>query len=304
MARVLAKTGLKIALESKAGEFVEPTEVIKITSNITPKIKLDEVEIPNFSFYGGTKDVLTIADWGQMEIEASTCLYPDLKMFESLFAMCNLKVKSNDDANTVFVPDTHGTKTGSVSLILPDRRFLGAGAKASFSMSAKVADKIEVKFNIKAAFCGEDIAPQTFEDTKAQRPLYIARDMQMSMDNEEINLSEFSFEMGNEINYEKFTNIGEFHMSDYAPKITLKTRLESGKESGFEAFAHGKVFTNFIASFTESGSSRGFVLKIPTLKVAKTPEFVDLDGIYVLEREFIALSDKGDDNFELIYNKM
>ena len=302
MARVLARTGLKIGIEDVSGTYKEPTQVLKITSNITPKVTMDEVEIPNFGFYGGAKDVVTIADWGQMEIEATTCLYKDIAFYDNLFAICNLKKDTDKNGNFIYTPDTHSEKTGSVDLILPDRKFKGKGAKSGFKLSGKVGDKVEMTFNIKAAYDGEIVEQQSITDIKAGEALLIRRLGSMTINNTDINLSEFSFDMGNVINYEKFTNIGEVHMSDYEPKLTLKMRLESGGESGFKEFAGGGVM-NFEAIFKDSEGKDIFKLEIPRAKVSKAPEFNDLDGIYVIDREFLALSDKGDDNFKLTYFK-
>lgn len=303
MARVLSRTGLKVGIETTSGTYKEPTQVLKVTSNIQPKVSFDEVEIPNFGFFGGAKDVVTIADWGQMEIEASTCLYKDINFYDNLFLMCNLKSKEDTTKKTItYTPDTHSPTTGSVDLILPDRKFKGKGAKAGFSISGKVGDKLEMKFNIKAAYDGEVVEPQSITDIKAGEALLIRRLGAMSLNGVQINLSEFSFDMGNVINYEKFTNIGEFHMSDYEPKLTLKMRLESGGESGFREFASGDVMS-FEAIFKDSLGKDIFKLSIPRAKISKTPEFEDMDGIYVIEREFLALSDKGDDNFSLTYYK-
>ncbi|PKZ28617.1 hypothetical protein CYJ41_08135, partial [Campylobacter ureolyticus] len=60
---------------------------------------------------------------------------------------------------------------------------------------------------------------------------------------------------------------------------------------------------NFEAIFKDSEGKDIFKLSIPRAKISKTPEFEDMDGIYVIEREFLALSDKGDDNFSLTYYK-
>lgn len=303
MARVLSRTGLKVGIETTSGTYKEPTQVLKVTSNIQPKVSFDEVEIPNFGFFGGAKDVVTIADWGQMEIEASTCLYKDINFYDNLFLMCNLKSKEDTTKKTItYTPDTHSPTTGSVDLILPDRKFKGKGAKAGFSISGKVGDKLEMKFNIKAAYDGEVVEPQSITDIKAGEALLIRRLGAMSLNGVQINLSEFNFDMGNVINYEKFTNIGEFHMSDYEPKLTLKMRLESGGDSGFREFASGDVMS-FEAIFKDSAGKDIFKLSIPRAKISKTPEFEDMDGIYVIEREFLALSDKGDDNFSLTYYK-
>nr|DAL24192.1 MAG TPA_asm: hypothetical protein [Bacteriophage sp.] len=303
MARVLSRTGLKVGIETTSGTYKEPTQVLKVTSNIQPKVSFDEVEIPNFGFFGGAKDVVTIADWGQMEIEASTCLYKDINFYDNLFLMCNLKSKEDTTKKTItYTPDTHSPTTGSVDLILPDRKFKGKGAKAGFSISGKVGDKLEMKFNIKAAYDGEVVESQNITDIKAGEALLIRRLGAMSLNGVQINLSEFSFDMGNVINYEKFTNIGEFHMSDYEPKLTLKMRLESGGDSGFREFASGDVMS-FEAIFKDSLGKDIFKLSIPRAKISKTPEFEDMDGIYVIEREFLALSNKGDDNFSLTYYK-
>lgn len=306
MARVLARTGLKIGLEDISGTYKEPSQVLKVTSNITPKVEFDNVEIPNFGFFGGAKDVVTIADWGQMTIEATTCLYKDIAFYDNLFAMCNLKKTENaelgDNGALIYTPDTHSEKTGSVDLILPDRKFKGKGAKAGFKLSGKVGDKVEATFNISAAYDGEIVAEQSITDIKAGEALLIRRLGAMTINGVDVNLSEFSFDMGNVINYEKFTNIGEFHMSDYEPKLTLKMRLEAGGESGFKEFEKGTTMS-FEAIFKDSEQNEIFKLEIPRAKVSKTPEFTDTDGIYVIEREFLALSDKGDDNFKLTYFK-
>ena len=91
-------------------------------------------------------------------------------------------------------------------------------------------------------------------------------------------------------------------MSDYEPKLTLKMRLEAGAESGFNEFANGTTMS-FVAIFKDSDGKDIFKLEIPRAKVSKAPEFNDLDGIYVIDREFLALSDKGDDNFKITYYK-
>ncbi|PKZ28661.1 hypothetical protein CYJ41_07965, partial [Campylobacter ureolyticus] len=201
MARVLSRTGLKVGIETTSGTYKEPTQVLKVTSNIQPKVSFDEVEIPNFGFFGGAKDVVTIADWGQMEIEASTCLYKDINFYDNLFLMCNLKSKEDTTKKTItYTPDTHSPTTGSVDLILPDRKFKGKGAKAGFLISGKVGDKLEMKFNIKAAYDGEVVESQNITDIKAGEALLIRRLGAMSLNGVQINLSEFSFDMGNVIN--------------------------------------------------------------------------------------------------------
>ena len=146
------------------------------------------------------------------------------------------------------------------------------------------------------------VSKQPITDIKAGEALLIRRLGSMTINGTDINLSEFSFDMGNVINYEKFTNIGEFHMSDYEPKLTLKMRLEAGAESGFNEFANGTTMS-FVAIFKDSEGKDIFKLEIPRAKVSKAPEFNDLDGIYVIDREFLALSDKGDDNFKITYYK-
>ncbi|MCI6988420.1 MAG: hypothetical protein MR902_02470, partial [Campylobacter sp.] len=249
--------------------------------------------------------VVTIADWGRMNINVKTSLYKNIDFYDTLFAISNLKKtpdKTSNPTKYTYTPDTHSQKTASVDLILPDRKFKAKGAKAVFSISGKVGDKLEMKFNIKAAYDGEVVGEQTITDIKAGEALLIRRLGAMSLNGVQINLSEFSFEMGNKIDYEKFTNIGEFHMSDYEPKLTLKMRLESGGESGFREFASGATMS-FEAIFKDANNKDIFKLSIPRAKISKTPEFSDLDGIYVIEREFLALSDKGDDNFSLTYYK-
>ncbi|MCI6694621.1 MAG: hypothetical protein MR469_03155, partial [Campylobacter sp.] len=43
--------------------------------------------------------------------------------------------------------------------------------------------------------------------------------------------------------------------------------------------------------------------EIPRAKLSEQPKFSDSDGIFVIERTFLAIADKGDDNFKLTYIK-
>ena len=302
MARVLARSGVKIGLESVSGVYETPTQVIKLAENSQPKVSFDDVELPNFGYYGGSKEIITIADWGQMSVDITTCLYKNLDFYKNLFAICNLKSEIDADGNTVFTPHTHSDKTASVDLILPDRKFKAQGAKANWSMSGKVGDKLEMKFALQSSFIEE--VKGDFEsditDIKAGEALIIRKLGGMTINGVDVNLSEFSFDMGCDVQYEKFTNIGEFHISDYDPRLTIKMRLERGGESGFNEFKLGTTMS-FEAIFRDAEQNDIFKLVIPKCKIAKTPEFTDQDGIYVIEREFIALSDQGDDNFKFIY---
>lgn len=290
MARVLSRAGVKIGLESV----------------VVPEIEFDKVEIPNFSFFGGAKDVVTLADWGQAKLQVKTSLYKNLDFYKTLFAICNLKSVRNPEDNgealvsCAFSPDTHSTATASVDLALPDRLFKIQGAKSDFKLSGKVGEKINAEFNISGAYVGREIATQTITDVSAGEALLIRRLGGMTLNGVAVNLSEFSFEMGNKISFSKFTNIGEFYMSDYEPKLTLKMRLEAGASDGFDEFKSGAAMS-FVAEFKDSAAKPVFKLEIPKAKLSEQPKFEDSDGIFVIERTFIAVSDKGDDNFKLTY---
>lgn len=308
MARVLSRAGLKIGLEETSGTYKKPTGVLKVESVISPNVEMDSVEIPNFGFYGGAKDVVTIADWGRGSIELTSSLYTDIAFYESLFAICNLKKSEilDTDGKTPkayeFTPDTHNTKTASLDLILPDRTFKFKGAKSGFRIAGKVGEKINTTFKIEAAYEDRVIENNTITDVKAGEALLIRRLGGMTLKEQNINLSEFGFDMGNVINYEKFTNVGEFHMSDYEPTLELTMRLEMGADDGFDEFKNGGI-ASFSAIFRDSKNKEVFRLEIPRCKLKEQPTFEDSEGIYVIKRKFIALSDKGDDNFKLTYFK-
>lgn len=306
MARVLSRVGVKIGLESVSGTYEAPSEVMKLESVVVPEIEFDKIEIPNFSFFGGAKDVVTLADWGQAKLQIKTSLYKNLDFYKTLFAICNLKSVRNpvsedeDLVSKTFSPDTHSSATASVDLALPDRLFKIQGAKSDFKLSGKVGEKINAEFNISGAYVDRNIATQTITDVNTGEALLIRRLGGMTLNGTPVNLSEFSFEMGNKISFSKFTNIGEFYMSDYEPKLTLKMRLEAGASDGFDEFKAGNAMS-FVAEFKDSEAKTIFKLEIPRAKLEQQPKFEDSDGIFVIERTFMAVSDKGDDNFTLTY---
>ena len=139
-------------------------------------------------------------------------------------------------------------------------------------------------------------------DIKSGEALVIRRLGGMTLNGVAVNLSEFSFDMGCNIGYEKFTNVGEFHISDYEPKLTLKMRLEKDGADGFDEFKAGTTMS-FVAIFRNAAGKDCFKLEIPRAKLSEQPKFSDSDGIFVIERTFLAIADKGDDNFKLTYIK-
>lgn len=302
MSKVLSRCGLKVGLEDTAGVYKAPEQVLKLNSVITPNVEFDSVEIPNFSFYAGAKDVITIADWGQCSFDVETCFFDNLDFYSTLFKICNLKQTEVEDGNVEFTPDTHGQNTASVDLILPDRKFKLQGAKSNFKLSGQVGDKINITFGLKAAYNAREMGENTITDIKSGEALVIRRLGGMTLNNTPVNLSEFSFDMGCKIGYEKFTNVGEFHISDYEPKLTLKMRLEKGGADGFDEFKAGTTMS-FEAVFRNAAGEDCFKLEIPRAKLSEQPRFSDSDGIFVIERTFLAIADKGDDNFKLTYIK-
>lgn len=301
--RVLSRCGVKIGLEDLVGTYKEPKQVLKLESVVLPEIEFDKIEMPNFSFFAGAKNVVTLADWGRAKIDIKTSLYKNIDFYESLFAICNLKKVVDNEANPTsyaFSPDTHSAKSASLDLVLPDRLFKIKGAKSDFKLSGKVGDKINVEFGIQGAFEDRIIAEQSLSDIEAGETLLIRRLGGITLNGINVNLSEFSFEMGNKINFSKFTNIGEFYMADYDPKLTLKMRLESGASDGFDEFKNGGAMS-FEALFRDSNNKTIFKLEIEKAKLSEQPKFEDAEGIFVIERTFIATAINGDDNFKLTY---
>jgi len=302
MARVLAKAGVRVAVETVAGTYQLPSEVLKIESAVMPNAEMDTVDIPNFSFFGGMQDAVVIADWAVGKLDITTSLYKGLSYYETLFAICNLKktAVTTPYDGFAFTPETHATKTASIDIVMPDRKFKYQGAKSSFKMSGKVGDKISLTFSLQGSYVGQDVAAQTITDVAGDELMLIRRIGGMSINGVEINMSEFEFDMGSTINQEKFTNVGEFHLSDYAPKLTLKTRLESAGSDGFDELASG-VSMEFVCDLKDTEGDLIWRLSIPKAKISKQPDYEDSDGIFVISREYNAVSTNGDDNFTLYH---
>ena len=299
MAKVLSRVGLKIGLEDEAGTYKAPSQVVKLNEVITPSVEFDSVEIPNFGYYGGMKEVVNIPCWGRINADIKTCFYDNLGFYETLLTICNLK-SEEVDGNTEFTPYTHSEATASLDLTLPDRVFKFKGSKANFKMSGKVADKIDLEFGVQGSYAGREIKESEIANIASGEALVISCIGAMTLDGTPINLSEFSFDMGCEINQEKFTNVNEFHISDYAPKLTIKARLEKGQDDGFDAFRNAETIS-FEAIFRNATEQDVWKLEIPRCQLSSSPKFEDQEGIFVIEREFMAIAESGDDNFKLTY---
>lgn len=300
--RVLARSSVVVGVETVAGTYQVPTEVVKIESAVLPNAEMDTVEIPNYSFYGGMKDSVVIADWAVGKLDITTSLYKSLSYYDTLFKICNLKktAVTVPFAGYAFTPETHATTTASLDIVMPDRKFKYQGAKSSFKISGKVGDKITCTFNVQGSFVEQVVAPQTITDIAGDELMLIRRLGGMSVNGVEINMSEFDFDMGSAINQQKYTNVGEFHLSDFAPKLTLKTRLENAGSDGFDELASG-VSMAFVCDLKDTAGNLIWRLNIPKAKISKQPDYEDSDGIYVIQREYNAVATNGDDNFTLYH---
>ncbi|MBP3223964.1 MAG: hypothetical protein J6M14_01510 [Campylobacter sp.] len=300
MAKVLSRVGLRVGLEDEAGTYKAPREVVKLNEVITPSVEFDSVDIPNFGYFGGMKEVVNIPCWGRITADIKTCFYDNLEFYHTLLTICNLKNETNAEGNTEFTPYTHSEATASLDLVLPDRLFKFKGSKANFKMSGKVADKIDLEFGVQGSYAGRDITESEIGNVEGGEVLVIDCIGAMSIDGVQINLSEFEFDMGCEIAQEKFTNVNEFHISDYAPKLTVKCRLEKGQDDGFDAFKNASTIA-FEAIFRNKAGQDVWKLEIPKAQLSESPKFEDSEGIFVIERTFLAIADQGDDNFKLTY---
>ncbi|MDR1008012.1 MAG: hypothetical protein LBL65_05560 [Campylobacteraceae bacterium] len=300
MARVLSKVGIRITKETVPGTYVTPTVVVKNEGIVIPQIEFDNPETPNFGFLSGTKDSITIADWGRGTFDIETSLTKTLAQFETLFAICNLKKAAitTPAAGFKFTPTTNMTDTASIDVLLPDRKFAFKGAKANLKLTANVGEIIKATFSASGSFDAQAIANQTLTMPSAEEFIVLHRATVTTLDGTALNVQSIEFDMGSTISYEKFTNIGEYHLADFDPKITLKVRLEAGAEDGFAKFQAGEALS-FVATFIDGGGDDRWALKCPKLKLSSSPSYEDAEGIFVLSREFAARATSGDDNFSL-----
>lgn len=302
MPRVLARTSVVVDVETTAGTYQIPTEVLKIESAVLPNAEMDTVEIANYSFFGGMKDSLVIADWAKGSFEITMSLYKSLSYYETLFAICNLTQTAVTTPHTgvAFTPSTHSTSTASVDIVMPDRKFKYQGAKGSFKISGKVGDKITCTFSLQGNYIGQTVAAQTITDVAGDELMYIRRLGGMTINGVQINLNEFELDFGGEVAQQKFTNVGEFHLSDFAPKLTVKTRLENAGSDGFDALSSGSSMA-FVCDLTDTAGDLIWRFSVPKAKIAKQPDYEDSDGIFVIQREYNAVATVGDDNFTLYH---
>ena len=87
-------------------------------------------------------------------------------------------------------------------------------------------------------------------------------------------------------------------------KDKYRTGLFTGWKvvGGIDEFKAGTTMS-FVAIFRNAAGKDCFKLEIPRAKLSEQPKFSDSDGIFVIERTFLAIADKGDDNFKLTYIK-
>lgn len=302
MGSVLSRVSVVVAKEATAGTYTVPSEVIKVGEMVLPNAEMDTVEDSNFSFFGGMNDTIVISDWARGTFDIPVSLYKSLEYYETLFAICNLKKTAVTSPFTgySFTPETHATSTASIDLVMPDRKFKYQGAKSSFKLAGKVGDKVTATFSIKGSFVERIIAAQTITDTPRDEVMIVRRLGGMSINGVAINLSEFEFDMNSTINQQKFTNVGEFFLADYAPKLTLKTRLENAGSDGFSELLSGEAM-EFTCDLSDSDGNIIWRLVIPKAKMSKQPDYEDSDGIFVISREYNAVSTNGDDNFKLYH---
>ena len=308
MARVLAKSGLKVKIES-AGR-IEPDTTVYSEGVLIPKPEYDSIEYTPTSPYRGSDKKIQIDDFSRLPIEIPSFLTDNISDTEIFLKACGLKKEDilDGSSNVIgykFTPETQNDTKISYDIITARQKYQGNGGVASLNLSAEIGSRIESKFSLNGSLYGvveKASGESDFDIPFATTPSFVLFDSATAYteDGNEIDISSISFELGAEMKQIKGTMSDEFYISDIKPTITIKSRNSSATKIGYAEFLSGADVSSE-AVFKNSAGDIKWKLIVAKAIVDETPDLSDDDGLFVTQKKYRCASTNGDDNFSLEY---
>jgi hypothetical protein len=293
--RFLSKTGLT-GIRQIDNQYIKPVDAIYTESVIIPSIEMDKIEYTPNSMFGGQKRSMFIDDWAKTSFEINLAMPTVEENITDLFAISNI-IKESDGK---FYPKTQSDESMSFDITSSSLQYQCNGAKGVFSLSGETGGRVETKFAISSGVNSVSQGEYTVPVAEPMEFLILKSATAVTISGKEVNLLNFSFEMGNELSHVKSTKSNEFFMKDYNPRVVIKAQMDQDNHLGFDELINATQF-EISLSFADKNGDIKAVMTIPKASLDEVPTIEDNEGLFVLNRAYSCLSTNGDDNFNIEY---
>lgn len=284
-----------------------PTASDIITTNeivfVNPKAKTIETKAIGNGELGNVKSV-TISDWTTAEFDVNINVKPsgtagNAPSYAALFKACGL-TESIDTTNNIVTYAPGGTPVGFAKNYIDGSVRSITGIAGDFKLSGNIGEIAKLTFSLKGF---TDLA-ETAEANPAvtldsNTNLTVESITAITVGGGTINLQEFEFSMGNEIQESYGIGVKEFYISDFKPTITVKAIKTKGNASHWDDLKNNTL--KEVKVVLGSGAGETVTFTAPYCNPNDVSESDD-SGEVVYNQTWLCQSSAGNDNFSIVYS--
>lgn len=284
-----------------------PTASDIITTNefvfVNPKAKTIETQDMGNGELGNVKSV-TIADWTTAEFDVNINVKPSgtagtAPSYAALFKACGL-TENIDTTNNIVTYAPGGTPAGFAKNYIDGSVRSITGIAGDFKLSGSVGEIAKFTFSLKGFSDLAETAEANPTVTLDANPnLVVTSATAITVGGGTINLQEFEFSMGNEIQESYGIGVKEFYISDFKPTITVKAIKTKGNATHWDDLKNNTLKEVKVILGSGAGNTITF-----TASYCNPNDVSESDdsGEVVYNQTWICQSTVGNDNFSIVYS--
>ena len=215
-----------------------------------------------------------------------------------LFKACGLKETVVASSSVAYTPEIQANNGSGIVYLDGEKRTI-SGAAASFSFSGKIGDFAKFSFGIKGFTTlapAAEQAPTVTLDTNDK--LIVLSATVFTVGGDEIDLEDFEFDLGADIQESYYTNTKDYTITNFKPTLkvsAVKTKGNADYWAELNSNAQKAVVITL-------GSGSGKVLEFKANYCQPTEaDEKDQNGFVVYSRNWNCENSAGGDNFSLTY---
>ncbi len=284
-----------------------PTASDIITTNeivfVNPKAKTIETKAIGNGELGNTKSV-TVADWTTAEFDVSVNAKPSgtagtAPSYAALFKACGL-TESIDTTNNIVTYAPGGTPVGNAKNYIDGSVRGVTGIAGDFKLSGNVGEIAKFTFSLKGfTDLSETAEANPAVTLDSNTDLTVQSITAITVGGATINLQEFDFGMGNEIQESYGVGTKEFYISDFKPTINVKAIKTKGNATYWDDLKNNTL--KEVKAILGSGAGNTITFTASYCNPNDVSESDD-SGEVVYNQTWICQSNAGNDNFSIVYS--
>lgn len=298
---------------SAISAIVGTTEVpIYIEELAQPKPEYKKTEYTPAGLTKGNKKTSYTKEFGSLKAELNIPLQKDFDM-STLFGMCDLMSTNIEGSDNTIIGIKYNPSSSDISTLKFNQytqreTYKCSGGKATFSMSAKVGDRVMCKYSISSVIDEVVELNKGDEDNKLANPtakefLYFTKSLifKDSLESEANNIyiESFEFSFGAEVVEDMGGGLFSFYIKDFVPTLKVVVKKTLATKTGFNELVNNTSF-GLVLEIKDKNENTVYKIIVPNATLGDNV-LGNGNGLVNIDKTYNCNNLVGDDNFFIEY---